>query len=150
MTDTTAPQANQAAAEQTPPAAEATSSALHQLYLAALGLPLALADGLGHAFQEAVKHGEAIEPQSKEAIKAFTARVGKVVDAPVQQTRTAVKGLGDRLRSGTSKGTEKLEDRLVARLEKMGVPTREQLQALSDRVEALAAQIAELRGRRED
>ena len=149
MTDTTTPHVDEATAAQAAEAAAATKSGLRQLYLAALGFPLALADGLSHVFQDAVKQGEALEPQSREAVKAFTTRVGRAVDAPVQRTRTAVKDLGGRLRTGTSRGTEKIEERLVARLEKLGVPTREQLQALSDRVEALAAQIAELRERRE-
>ena len=150
MTDTTAPQPDEATANATTEAADAAKSGIHQLYLAALGFPLALADGVGHVFKEAVKHGEAVEPKSAEALKSFTKGVGKVIDAPVQGTRDAVKDLGDRLRKGANRGTEFVDDRLAAGLEKLGVPTRERLDELSERVEALAAQVAELKAPRED
>ncbi len=149
-TETTAPQPEQAAADAATETAEQMSSGLRQVYLFALGFPGALAGGVGRVFREAVKQGEAIEPQGPEAFKKVAAGVGKAADTSVRRTRDAVKDLGGRVRAGASKGAGALEQRLAARLEKAGMPTRDQLQQLSDRVESLAAQVAELKARRED
>lgn len=101
----------------------------HKIWMAGLGALATAEEEGGKAFKKLVEKGEAFE-------KRFDAPLGKVKE----KTGEAKSKLDDTL----EKFESTLNDRIAGVLGKMGVPTKDEINKLTERVEALMAGIEKL------
>jgi poly(hydroxyalkanoate) granule-associated protein len=116
-------------------------SALHQIYLAGLGAASRARSGAPGLFEELVAEGARVQTETGAAAgRAFQAIVGDAqakVSARVGQVRGQA--------ADALEGLEKMfQTRVHRALTQLGVPSAEQLSALSKRVDALNANIERL------
>lgn len=113
------------------------------LGLAALGALVAIGEGSGKLFQALVEKGRQSEPEARERLKA----VGRTVGHAVGTVENAVRHLGDRVRSLAERTEDALDERVLAALRRAALPTREEIQTLIARVDALNEKLEALRER---
>lgn len=107
----------------------------HKIWLAGLGALSTVEDEGGKWFQQLVDRGHEVEEKGKE-------RMGKTrekVEARVKEAR-------QRVESTVDEAGDTLEERLTKLLHKLGVPTRTEIQRLTQRVEELNAKVDRLKG----
>lgn len=128
---------------QTGPAgatSEASEGPLRQVWWASLGL-LAVADEqTGRLMDTLIQKGKEFEPSVKEGAR----KAGKGISETTDALGTRLKGL-----------REGIEDKVAAAVKRMGVPSKDEIDSLSQkvdelttRVEELLAKLAEARGER--
>ena len=115
--------------------------------LAALGALVAIGEGGGRLFQTLVEKGEKFEPEGKERLRSMSEKVGKAVGTAAGNVENAVRDFGGRVRNLAEKGEGALDEKVVAALNRFGVPTREEIRMLIDRVDAMTLKLEELRER---
>jgi poly(hydroxyalkanoate) granule-associated protein len=90
-----------------------------------------------------VKKGKEFEPSITEGLK----KAGKEISEATSTVGTQLKGLGQKV-SKTSEKAEGLvggiEEKVSAVLERMGVPSKDEIQSLSRKVDDLSARVEEL------
>ncbi len=106
----------------------------HQIWLAGLGALSVAEDEGTKLFKRLVKEGETFEKRSK---KRFEDVQGKVEER-VDDVRDKAESTWDRLGS-------QFDDRVAATLNRLGVPSRHEIQRLTKRVEELTAKVDSLR-----
>jgi poly(hydroxyalkanoate) granule-associated protein len=107
----------------------------HKIWLAGLGALAVAEDEGSKLFSSLVQEGEKFETAGKKKVKELR----KEVDAKTGEARRAAQGAWSKVEEGFDEG--------VARaLRRVGVPTREEITALSKRVEELTAAVERLRG----
>jgi len=119
--------------DETSRAAEETAASMHRIWLAGLG-----------ALQQAESEGRELFRRLVERGEEFAARSRPTVD----RLRERTLGLTAELREEAEKGWERLErlldEKLSAAMTRLGVPGRDELRDLSERVEALSRKIETL------
>ncbi len=118
---------------ETPMAANIRESA-NRVWLAGLGAFAKTQEESGKLFQSLVKEGEKVEQHAREAAEA---RI-KEAKSKVVEFRGKASQQIDRLE-------ELFQDRVAQVLNRMGVPTQEDIQELTQRVEALNESIKALK-----
>lgn len=102
----------------------------HKIWLAGLGA-LSVAESEGtKLFNRLVKEGEGFETRGKKELK----KVQDKVEGKVDEAREAATSTWDRL-------GEELDDRVGAALKRLGVPSRHEIQRLTQRVEELTEKV---------
>lgn len=100
----------------------------HKVWLAGLGA-LARAEEEGSKlFRQLVERGESLEKEGRR-------RVDDTVEDARQEVRSRTEGV-----------SEKLDERVTRVLRRLGVPTREEIQSLTERVEELNRRIEQAQG----
>lgn len=115
------------------PIANAVKESAEQIWLAGMGaFSKAQAEG-GKAFEQLIKQGTKLQQKTQglaeERISSVTSRMTKVAD-----------GVSDRAGAQWDKLESIFETRVEKALNRMGVPTRKDIDALIKRIDALAAQ----------
>ena len=106
----------------------------HQIWLAGLGA-LSVAEEEGtKLFKRLVKEGKSFEKRGKKRFEDVQGKVGDKVD----EARDAAESTWERIGSS-------FDDRVASTLNKMGVPSRHEIQRLTKRVEELTAKVDALR-----
>ena len=106
----------------------------HKIWLAGLGA-LALAEEEGtRAFKKLVERGESFESRGKES-------VSKVVSSVEKAAQSAKDRVGDAF--GRLEGS--FDAKVASTLERLGVPTRDEIKTLTKRVEELTKSVEKLR-----
>lgn len=105
----------------------------HLIWLAGLGAFAKVGDEGNKLFEKLIKEGEKVEKKARDAA------AGKLEEAQgkVDETRNKVADTWDKVE-------QLFEDRLTRVLSRLGVPSRDDLQKLTERVDALQAQINDL------
>jgi poly(hydroxyalkanoate) granule-associated protein len=104
----------------------------HQIWLAGLGAVAMAQEGSGKLFKNLVEKGEGFE------------KVGK---DKVDQAKGAVSGVKVVAESYWETFERTLDDKVTAVIHRIGVPTKDEIDTLTERVEALTAAIEKLRVR---
>jgi len=125
----------------------------HRIWLAGLGA-LALAEQEGSKlFTELVQRGEKYETENKQRMKeAVSGARSATADATAQakeaaaQAKEQARRIADAAREMWGKTSESVEQSMAKAFEKMGVPSRDEIQALSSRVAELTLAVERLRG----
>ena len=112
---------------------QSVGESAHLIWLAGLGAFAKLGVESGKLFDSLVKEGEKVEKQSRQAADAQLEAVREKTDA----TRTRMADTWDKVE-------QLFEDRLARVLGRLGVPGRDDLRELVQRVEALQRQIDDL------
>ena len=125
--------------------AEVVSSALRSLWLAGLGVPAAAAERGTELFRYLVEKGEKVESEGKERLKSASHTAGKAVET----VESTVRDMSGKARTWVGKGEEALDQKIADAVKAIGVPTREDIQALNLRLDEIAAKIDQMQaGRR--
>lgn len=104
-----------------------------QIWLAGLGAFAKTQEEGSKLFEALVKEGEEVE-----------ARTRKAADEMFEEMRGRVEGVRGRATERLDKLEQAFQDRVARALNRLGVPTNDDIQELSKRVEALNASIQQL------
>lgn len=107
----------------------------HRIWLAGLGALSAAGEEGSRFFQSLVERGEGVESKSR---KGFD-KAREEVESTAKKARQRFEGTVDEV-------WEKMDDKLTEAMHRFGVPTREEIQSLTHRVEELNAKIDGLQG----
>lgn len=129
-------------AEETKKTTESMSSAFRSVWLAFLGVPVAAAEGGKLAFHHLVERGEKVESLGKEHFKTAGQSAGRVVETVTSTVGETVRDIGGKARSFAGKSEEVIDQKIADKLKSMGVPTKDDLQSLSKRVDEIAKKLA--------
>lgn len=125
-------------AQGAPGAAEdAVTRGARLLGLVALGAIVAASEGSTRFFRTLVEKGERAQPKARERLEAISRTLGRTAGRLEKRARE----LGDRARRLARSGERFLDDRVACALRRAGVPTREEIQSLIARVDALSARL---------
>lgn len=100
-----------------------------RIWLAGLGAMATAGDEGSKVFSRLVERGKEVEVRSKDTM-------GKTVERAKEEAQSTFKDLG-----------HALDETLTGALHRLGVPTRDEIQTLTRRVEELSAKIEQLRTR---
>lgn len=106
----------------------------HKIWLAGLGALAAAEEEGGKLFSRLVERGRDMESKGKENVKEGAEKVREGAEKVRERAGSA---LGDAGRA--------VDDALTSALHRFGVPTREEIQTLTQRVEELNAKVEQLR-----
>jgi poly(hydroxyalkanoate) granule-associated protein len=108
----------------------------HRIWLAGLGA-LATAEAEGtKMFSRLVERGKDVEARGKDAATDWKEQAKSKVEDAKSQAGNAWSGLGD-----------KVDETLTTALHRMGVPTREEIRSLTQKIEELNAKVEQLKPR---
>lgn len=105
---------------------------VHRIWLAGLGALAAAEEEGAKLFSRLVERGKDVEAKGKVEVDKVKAEVDKVK----AKAESRLEGLGD-----------KLDEKITAVLHRLGVPTRDEIHTLTQRVEELAAKVEQLKPR---
>jgi poly(hydroxyalkanoate) granule-associated protein len=120
--------------------ADALARGARLLGLAALGAIVAVSESSSRFFRALVEKGEQSEPQARERLEALSRKVGRAagrLEREARQLRERACGLARR-------SERYLDEKVASALRRAGLPTREEIQSLMARVDALHARLEAL------
>ena len=138
------PTPEQESNEQLKKLAEGATSAVRSVWLAALGVPSAAMESGGELFHYLVERGEKTESQGKEHLKSVSESAGRAAKSVSSTVGETIRDIGDKARSVAGKGEEAFDQKVADTLKAMGVPTKEDLQSLRQRVDEIAEKLDKL------
>ena len=109
---------------------------VHRIWLAGLGALAAAEEEGSKLFSRLVDRGRDVEVKGKFEVDKVNEKVRAEVDRAKAKAETAFESWG-----------EKLDEKLTASLHRLGVPTRDEIRNLTQRVEELNAKIEALKPR---
>lgn len=138
------PTPEQESNEQLKKLAEGATSAVRSVWLAALGVPSAAMESGGELFHYLVERGEKTESQGKEHLKTVSESAGRAAKSVSSTVGETIRDIGDKARSVAGKSEEAFDQKVADTLKAMGVPTKEDLQSLSQKVDEIAEKLEKL------
>lgn len=111
--------------------ADKIKESARQIWLAGLGAYTKAEEDAGKLFERLVREGEELEGRTRNVVE----RQIKVVEDRVEEVKEKATGTWDKLES-------LFDQRVSNALQRLGIPTKCELQALQDRIDALEAQLA--------
>lgn len=118
---------------------ESIADALHQAWLASLGLVAVAAEETGHLLGTLVAKGKEVEPGIIEQGKKLSQEVSQAVG----DMGAKLKNFVGRMPGGAEAA---IDERVASALDRMGFPRKEELEALSAKIDALTARLEQARG----
>lgn len=115
---------------------EELKESVHRIWLAGLGALAAAEEEGSKLFSRLVDRGRDVESKGKVEVDKVKAEVDKMKT----KAESTFDTWGDKL-------GEKFDDRLTATLHRLGVPTRDEIRNLTQRVEELNAKVEQLKPR---
>jgi poly(hydroxyalkanoate) granule-associated protein len=119
----------------------------HKIWLAGLGALSAAGETGSRVFQQLVEKGEGVEGESRarfqetrEQVEETLGQARERIDARLKEAKTRVEGTVDDV-------LKKVDERFTEALHRFGVPTREEIQSLTQRVEELTRKVEQLHGK---
>jgi poly(hydroxyalkanoate) granule-associated protein len=109
----------------------------HQLWLASLGMLALTGKGISRLFSTLVEQGKELEP----SVDAGIHKMRTEVSSTVSGMGTKVKEVGEKVRASAGKAESAFDERVAAALQRLGVPTHDDLQAISRRLEEMASHL---------
>ncbi len=109
---------------------------VHRIWLAGLGALAAAEEEGSKLFSRLVDRGRDVESKGKVEVDKVNEKVKAEVDKAKAKAESAFDGW-----------SEKLDEKLTATLNRLGVPTRDEIRNLTQRVEDLNAKIEQLKPR---
>jgi len=120
--------------------ADALARGARLLGLAMLGAIVAVSESSSRFFRALVEKGERSEPQARERLEAFSRKVGRAAG----RLEREAKQIGERARGIARRGERYVDEKVASALRRAGLPTREEIQNLIARVDALHARLEAL------
>lgn len=108
----------------------------HRIWLAGLGALAAAEEEGSKVFSRLVERGKDVEARGKEKTADAKEQAKSRFEDVKNQAANAWSGLGDRL-----------DETLTAALHRLGVPTREEIHSLTQKIEDLTAKVEQLKPR---
>ncbi len=120
--------------------AEPVIDALRHVWWAGLGLAAVAGEQTGRVLNALVEKGREVEPTVVEQSK----RAGHEVSEAVDDVGDRLRQFMDKIGRGAGAAEAAFDERAAAALDRMGFPKREDLDALSSKIDALTARLEEL------
>lgn len=133
--------------EKVKKAAEGVASTFRSIWLAALGVPLAAAEGGSDLFHYLVKKGEVFESRSAEHLKSAGETAGRAAEKVSTTVGETIKDFGGKARNFAGKSEEAFDRKVTDILKSTGVPTKEDLQSLRERVDELTKKLDDVQSK---
>jgi poly(hydroxyalkanoate) granule-associated protein len=130
--------------EKVKKAAGGVASAFRTVWLAALGVPLAAAEGGSDLFHYLVKKGEVFESRGAEHLKSAGESAGRAAEKVSVTVGETIKDIGGKARNFAGKSEEAFDRKVTDILKSTGVPSKEDLQSLRERVDELSKKLDDL------
>jgi poly(hydroxyalkanoate) granule-associated protein len=124
--------------------AGSVASGLRSVWLAALGVPLAAAEGGSDLFHYLVKKGEVFESRGAEQLKSAGQSAGRAAEKVSATVGETMKDIGGKARSFAGKSEEAFDRKVTDILKSTGVPTKDDLQSLRERVDELSKKLDDI------
>ncbi|HEX4966574.1 MAG TPA: phasin family protein [Thermoanaerobaculia bacterium] len=115
---------------------EDIKDSVHRIWLAGLGALAAAEEEGSKLFSKLVDRGRDVEAKGKVEVDKVNEKVRTEVDKAKAKAESAFETWGD-----------KLDEKLSAALNRLGVPTRDEIRNLTQRVEELNAKVEQLKPR---
>jgi poly(hydroxyalkanoate) granule-associated protein len=106
----------------------------HRIWLAGLGALAAAEEEGSKMFSRLVERGKDVEARGKDAAADVKEAAKSKVDSVKSQAENAWSGLGD-----------KLDDTLSSALHRLGVPTRDEIRNLTQKIDELNSKVEQLK-----
>jgi poly(hydroxyalkanoate) granule-associated protein len=119
----------------------------HKVWLAGLGAMSTIGDEGDRLFRELVEKGRTMETRGKEEAGEVREKVESRVKDVRGRVEERMRGARERVEKGFDSVWGAVDDRVAEVLHRMGVPTRDEIQRLTRRVEELNAKIDHLRAK---
>jgi poly(hydroxyalkanoate) granule-associated protein len=119
----------------------------HKVWLAGLGAMSTIGDEGDRLFRELVEKGRTMETRGKEEAGEVREKVESRVKDVRGRVEERMRGARERVEKGFDSVWGAVDDRVAEVLHRMGVPTRDEIQRLTRRVEELNGKIDHLRGK---
>jgi len=129
------------------PLGEALSGGLRSVWLAGLGVVVTAGESGSKLFHTLVEKGEAYEPEGRERLKALSVKVSQAVDSAGETVATTFKDVSRKARAMSSRVEAVVEEKVSAALTRYGVPTRDEFQSLTRRLDEIAVRLNRLEGK---
>jgi poly(hydroxyalkanoate) granule-associated protein len=139
--DNTSESTESTSSEKVKNAAGSVASAFRSVWLAALGVPLAAAESGSDLFHYLVKKGERVESRGAEHLKSASETAGRTAGKVSTTVGETIKDIGGKARNIAGKSEEAFDRKVTDILKSTGVPTKEDLQSLRERVEELSEKL---------
>jgi poly(hydroxyalkanoate) granule-associated protein len=119
----------------------------HKVWLAGLGALSTVGEEGDKLFKELVDKGRGVESRGKKGAGEVREKVESRVKDVRGRVEETMRGARKRVEKGFDSVWGAVDDRVTEVLHKMGVPTRDEIQRLTRRVEELNGKIDKLRGK---
>ncbi len=119
----------------------------HKVWLAGLGALSTVGEEGDRLFRELVDKGRGVESRGKKGAGEVREKVESRVKDVRGRVEERMRGARKRVEKGFDSVWGAVDDRVTDVLHKMGVPTRDEIQRLTRRVEELNGKIDKLRGK---
>jgi poly(hydroxyalkanoate) granule-associated protein len=120
-----------------PALAQAVKDSAQQIWLAGMGAFAKAQQEGGKVFEALVKEGAGLQRKTQTVAEGRFAEVAQKVTAVAE-------GVGSKAGQQWDKLESIFEQRVAKALQKLGVPAQQEVQALTDRIDALSAQVSKL------
>lgn len=143
MSTTTMEHTSQASVAGTQTTSEPGAGTIRQVWWASLGLLAVAGEQTERLVDTLVRKGKELEPSMKEGFK----KASKGITETTGAVGTQLKGLGQKIGKTPEKAEsliEGIEGKVSAVLQRMGVPSKEEIQSLSRKVDELSAKVEQL------
>lgn len=143
MSTTTMEQASQSSLVGAQTTSEPGAGTMRQVWWASLGLLAVAGEQTGRLVDTLVRKGKELEPSVKEGFKKASQEISEATGT----VGTQLKGLGQKVGKTTEKAESLMggiEGKVSAALERMGIPSKNEIQSLSRKVDELSARVEEL------
>lgn len=127
----------EASSPPSPALAQAVKDSAQQIWLAGMGAFAKAQQEGGKVFEALVKEGAGLQRKTQTVAEERFADVAQKVTAVAEEVGSKAGQQWDKLESI-------FEQRVAKALHHLGVPARDEVQALTDRIDALSAQVAKL------
>jgi poly(hydroxyalkanoate) granule-associated protein len=142
-TTTTMENMSQASLAGKQAASEPGPGTMRQVWWASLGLLAVVGEQTGRLTDTLIRKGKELEPAMKEGFK----KAGKEISEATGAVGTQLKGLSQKIGKTPEKAGSLIggiEGKVSAALDRMGVPSKDEIQSLSRKVDELTAKVEEL------
>jgi len=117
--------------------------ALRHVWWAGLGLAAVAGEQTGRVFDALVERGKQVEPSVVEQGK----KAGQEVSEAVNDVGEKLKAFIDKVGRSAGAAEAAMDERAAAALERLGFPKKEDLDALTAKIDALTARLEEMQKR---
>ena len=111
----------------------------HKVWLAGLGAYVKAGQEGADYFKDLVKAGESVEKQGKKLVTEQVEAANSQITAQLESVKTSVFGVKEKVEVQLDKVEKAFDNRVASALNRMGIPSKQDVEALSAKLDELNA-----------
>lgn len=111
----------------------------HKVWLAGLGAYVKAGQEGADYFKDLVKAGESVEKQGKKLVTEQVEAANSQITAQLESVKTSVFGVKEKVEVKLDKVEKAFDNRVASALNRMGIPSKQDVEALSAKLDELNA-----------